>query len=172
MKALEDVIIATLTANQNALISAVSSALQKYADSHYAVIAFEQHQDREEALLQAFLTSLQQPDHRAYLDYVVINAGLRSSEGYTLEEVQKALFFFEEAVWQTLMRAHPCDLELVEMLAYCTRIFTRGRDALAQIYLQKSMHTQNELDDLREKFQSYLNSSQTMPGLPGPVTNP
>ncbi len=167
----KDIIIATLDANRQELIAAVCCALQNYGNSRYAVIAFEQHQDREEALLQAFLTGLKQPDHDAYLAYVVKNARQRSGEGYALEEVQQALIYFEEAVWKTLVENIPCNLQLVDLLALCTRIFTRGRDCLAQIYLQESIAIRSELDDLHDKFYKYLHHAETTPSEEGPVSN-
>ncbi|MBN2356944.1 hypothetical protein JXO59_12585 [candidate division KSB1 bacterium] len=146
----------TILTHKETLIRDVCTRLEKLSRSHYEVIPYERHLEREEALLTALLKGLQQPEHGAFIDFIDHIGGLRSNEGYSLEEVQRALNIFEQELWSVLIRTQPVDGRLVAMLSLCNRLFGQARDHLAKIYLSRSQDIQTELNDLRVRFYGYF----------------
>lgn len=155
MDTVEQQLTETILTHKDALIRDVCTRLEKLSMSHYEVIPFERHLEREEALLAALLAGLQQPQYDAFIGFIDRIAGQRSSEGYALDEVQRALNIFEQELWSILSRTQEVDGRLVAMLALCNRLFGQAKDRLAQIYLSRSQDIQNELNDLKTKFYGY-----------------
>jgi hypothetical protein len=160
----EHLLMDTIQAHRDRLLSEVCGRLEKLSQSRYEVIPFERHLEREEALLTALLQGLAGPDPSAFTGFIERIAGQRSREGYSLDEVQQALNIFEEELWSILIETQPVTPELVAMLSLGNRLFGRAKDHLAQIYLHRTQNMQSELDDLREKFYDYSHKSDKPSG--------
>ncbi len=148
-------LIVTISQHKAELIKNVCNRLQKLERSHYEVIDFERHQEREEAMLNALLKGMEEADYFTFLDYMEKIAGMRSNEGYSLDELQNATTVFEEELWHILTKFVPIEPSLVDMLAICNRIFGKAKDHLARTYLKEAVETRKELDDLRKRFFVY-----------------
>ena len=155
MFTVEQQLVNIILTHKDALIRQVCTRLEKLDQSHYEVIPYERHLEREEALLAALLQGLQEPEYTVFMAFIERIGGQRSNEGYALFEVQRALNIFEEELWRILTSTQPVDGDLVAMLSLCNRLFGRAKDHLAKIYHHQRQNVQSELDDLREKFQRY-----------------
>jgi len=151
----ELLLMETIQAHHDRLLSSVCGRLENLSQSRYEVIPFERHLEREEAMLTALLQALAGTDPSAFTGFIERIAGQRSREGYSLDEVQQALNIFEEELWAILIDTQAVTPELVAMLSLCNRLFGRAKDHLAQIFLHRTQNMQSELDDLREKFYHY-----------------
>ncbi len=137
------------------LINRICNKLQKMSESHYEIIDFERHQEREEEFLDIMLKVIADCDDKPLIQYMENLANKRSNEGYTLEEVQKAIRIFENEFWSMLTTCYPLSEELVELLTECNRAFAVARDNFAKYYVSKTLDIQNELNTLKERFYIY-----------------
>jgi hypothetical protein len=164
MQGLKIDLVAALNNHKDELIINVCKRLQQFSPSHYEVIDFERHQEREEEFLQVIHKALQEDDNHSLVEYMEDLAHRRSNEGYQLEEVQQAVAIFEDELWRALIASLPIQKELVDILAACNRAFGRAKDHLARGYLRKAMETQKELDDLSQRFYAYRHDKKDSTG--------
>jgi hypothetical protein len=156
MNPINRILVQTIREHRDEMIAKVCNRLQKLAASHYEVIDFDRLAEREETALNALVKSIETEDILPLTRYIEETGAIRSSEGYHLSEVQHALRIFEEELWHMLIKHHPAEKPLIEMLALCNWIIGQAKDHLAQIYLKISLDKQAQLDALRDKFHNYI----------------
>jgi hypothetical protein len=152
-------LISIIESHRDELITAICRKLQRLSDSHYAMIDYECHVEREEVFLDALLKGLRDPASHGFLDFVKQLSETRSEEGYSLEEFQEAFNIVEDCLWEKLVQDYERDDTFVEMLAIMIHIFRRAKDCLARIYLDKALLAERELEHLRRKFRAYRKAS-------------
>ncbi len=141
--------------HKDELITKICNRLQKLSLSHYEMIDFERHQEREEEFLDILIKVICEDNNLPLKKYTEELAQKRSNEGYSLEEVQNAIRIFEEEFWNILVHHYPVSNELVELLTYCNRAFGVARDHFAKYYISRTIDMQNELNSLKERFYIY-----------------
>ncbi len=153
-------LIRTLEHNKDDLIESICNQLQKLNQSHYEMIDFESHHDREEAFLNAFLDSIQSNSPKHFYEYMEKLAQQRSDQGYSLREVQEAVNIVEQSIWDHLVSEKPAHFDLIEMLKITVYFFGQAKDHLAQVYLQRAQEAQADLQGLKQKFFVYKKEKQ------------
>lgn len=153
-------LIRIIESRRDELIATICRKLQCLSDSHYTMIDYESHVEREEAFLDALLTGLKDPASHNFLDFVKQLSETRSEEGYSLEEFQEAFNIVEDCLWDRLAQDYEHDDTFVSMLAITANIFRQAKDCLARIYLDKALLAERELEHLRKKFRAYRRASQ------------
>ncbi|MBN1999661.1 hypothetical protein JW935_19055, partial [candidate division KSB1 bacterium] len=128
-------LIQTIKDHKDELINNICNRLQNLTASHYETIDFESHEEREKAVLHSLLESLKASNTKVFIQYLQRIASIRSAEGYTLAEVQKAVRIFEEELWAILIKYQPVNERLVNMLVICNEFFGEAKDNLAQVYM-------------------------------------
>lgn len=137
------------------LITNICRQLQRLHDSHYEVIAYDCHVEREERFLNALLDGLQHPSDSDFLNFVQQLSEIRSDEGYSLEEFQEAFNIVEDCVWNILIREYRQNETFTDLWLLVAREFRRAKDRVAQTYLDKAQCAERELEHLRKKFRVY-----------------
>ncbi len=155
-------LVQTINNHSEELINNICNRLQNLTASHYETIDFESHEEREKAALNSFLASLEASKTKIFIQYLQKIASIRSAEGYTLAEVQKAVRIFEEELWDILIKYQPVNKSLVDMLVTCNAFFGEAKDNLAQVFMAQTQEKQKELDDLRERFYSYRHDKKDL----------
>ncbi|HPG39549.1 MAG TPA: hypothetical protein PLP19_00175 [bacterium] len=150
--------------HKDELITEICNRLQKLSSSHYEMIDFERHQEREEEFLDIIIKVIHENNERPLKIYMENLARQRSNEGYSLEEVQNAIRIFEEEFWDILVTHYPVSKELVELLTDCNMVFGLARDYFAQYYMDKTIAMQNELNSLKERFYKYKQGRKDLTG--------
>jgi hypothetical protein len=86
-------------------------------------------------------------------DYLCEILGKRIAEGYSLEELQRALRIFEELLWRLCAQERRDRDQLVRDLAVVTTIIGAAKDHLARVYLERAQERirqmQRKLDVFR-----------------------
>lgn len=136
-------------------IDRICNRLQKLPRSHYEIIDYERHQEREEEFLDLIKHSLDKDNDRSLIKYMQELAQTRSNEGYTLDEVQRAIDIIEEEWWRTIIHCGWNKNDIIEMLYICNRMFTLIRNKFATAYLETQQQVQKPMDELKERFFSY-----------------
>ena len=80
-------LIAAIEHHKEEVIDTVCKRLQKLSSSHYEMIDYERHSEREENFLNALLQGLRDETPESFLTFVERLSEQRSDEGYTLEEM-------------------------------------------------------------------------------------
>jgi hypothetical protein len=137
------------------VINTVCKRLQKLSSSHYEMIDYERHLEREENFLNALLQGLRDETPESFLTFVEHLSEQRSDEGYSLEEFQDAFNVVEDTLWDMLVTHFPHDASLIGMLALVSNLFRASKDRLARVFLQEALSAQRELENLRKKFRVY-----------------
>ena len=148
-------LITAIEQHKDELIETTCKRLQKLHGSHYEMIDYECHLEREETFLNALLQGLQEDTPDSFLSFVEHLSEQRSEEGYSLQEFQEAFNVVEETVWDMLVMYFPPDGSLVGMLASISRLFRTAKDHLAQVFLREALFSQRELEEVRKKFRAY-----------------
>jgi transcriptional regulator with XRE-family HTH domain len=148
-------LITAIERHKEELIATNCRRLQQLRDSHYEIIDYECHLEREENFLNALLDGLRAETPESFLNFVDHLSEIRSEEGYSLEEFQEAFNIVEDSLWETLVARYPCDESLVKMLSLVSRIFRMSKDNLARVYLNEAFSAERELEHLRKKFRVY-----------------
>ena len=120
-------LIAAIERYKEELVAKNCRKLQQLHDSHYEMIDYESHLEREEGFLNALLDGLRADTPDSFLAFVDRLSEIRSEEDYSLEEFQEAFNIVEDNLWETLVAKYPCDEDLVKMLSLVSNIF-RKRD--------------------------------------------
>jgi len=150
-----ELLISIIEKYHDELIATICRRLQHFQDSHYEVIDYESHVEREERFLNALLAGLQNPADSNFLNFVEQLSETRSEEGYSLEEFQEAFNIVEDSLWNILVREYGRNNAFIEMWSIIAQVFRRAKDRLAQIYLDKALSAERELEHLRKKFRAY-----------------
>ena len=137
------------------LIETAANRLQKLDSSHYEMIDYESHLEREEAFLNALLQGLREDPPVSLITFVEQLTAQRLEEGYSLEEFQEAFNIVEETLWDTLVKHFSCDASLVGMLTIGRKFFRTAKDHIARVYLREALLARRELEQLRRKFRNY-----------------
>lgn len=153
-------LITAIERHKEELIATNCRRLQQLHDSHYEIIDYESHLEREENFLNAFLDGLRAGTPEPFLTFVDRLSETRSEEGYSLEEFQEAFNIVEDSLWETLVARYPCNESLVKMLSLVSKIFRMSKDHLARVYLNKALLAERELEELRKKFRVYRKVTQ------------
>jgi hypothetical protein len=148
-------VITAIERHREEVIDTVCKRLQKLSSSHYEMIDYERHLEREENFLNALLQGLQDKTPESFLTFVEHLSEQRLEEGYTLEEFQDAFNVVEDTLWDMLVTHFLHDVSLVEMLAIVSRLFRAAKDRLARVFLQETLSAQRELEHLQKKFRVY-----------------
>ena len=151
----KELLITTIQQYRDELITNICRQLQQLHDSHYEVIDYECHVEREERFLNALLDGLQKPSDSDFLNFVEHLSEIRSDEGYSLEEFQDAFNIVEDCVWSILVREYGHDDAFIDMWSIIAHAFRRAKDRVAQTYLDKAHSAERELEHLRKKFRVY-----------------
>ncbi len=155
-------LIAAIARHKEDVIDTVCKRLQKLPSSHYEMIDYERHLEREESFLNALLQGFR--DEESFLTFVERLSEHRFDEGYSLDEFQDAFNVVEDTVWDMLETNFPHDESLVGMLAIVSKLFRASKDRLARVFLQEAFSAQRELEHLQKKFRAYRR--MTRKGLP------
>ncbi len=150
-----ELLISIIQQYRDELIATVCRRLQHLHDSHYEVIDYESHVEREERFLNALLDGLQKPAGSDFVNFVERLSETRSDEGYTLEEFQEAFNIVEDSLWKMLVREYGHNDAFIEMWSITANLFRRAKDRVAQTYLDKAQLAERELEHLRKKFRVY-----------------
>jgi hypothetical protein len=142
--------------HQDEMIANTCNRLQKISSSHYEVIDYERHVERELKALDALLKSIETKNCLHFNQYIEDIGTIRFKEGYRLNEVQGALRIFEEELWLLVKKYLAVEQPLIEMLSLCNWIIGEAKDHLAQVYLNKSLETGTQVEVLQEKFFKYI----------------
>ena len=148
-------LISAIEHHKEEVIDTVCRRLQKLSSSHYEMIDYERHVEREENFLNAFLQGLRDESPESFLTFVEHLSEQRSEEGYTLEEFEDAFNVVEDTLWDMLVTHFPHDASLIGMLALISKLFRASKDRLARVFLQEALSAQRELENLRKKFRVY-----------------
>jgi hypothetical protein len=148
-------LIAIIEAHHEELVDLICQRLQKLPGSHYEMIDYERHLEREEAFLDGLLQGLREESPMTFGHFIDQLSEQRSEEGYSLAEVQMALNTVEDAWWDLLRANLPPDASLVNILVITRRFFRSAKDHLAQAFLRKALLDQKELAEVRKKFRAY-----------------
>ncbi|MDZ7370522.1 MAG: hypothetical protein ONB12_05045 [candidate division KSB1 bacterium] len=155
MNRTKEKLLQILRRNFDQTVTRICNRLQKIRPSHYEIIDFERHQEREEEFLNLICNALEKDDLDSLKKYMAELANIRHNEGYTLEEVQKALDAIEEELWQTISRSgEPCE-EIVAMLHEMNRLMVCMRNQFAVSYAAKQVDVQKRMARLKERFFIY-----------------
>ena len=155
MTAGRELLIKIIQQYHDELITTICRQLQQLHDSHYEVIDYECHVEREEQFLNALLDGLRQPTEGDFLNFVQRLSERRSDEGYSLEEFQDAFNVVEDSMWNILVREYGHNQAFIEMWSIIAHEFRRAKDQLAQTFLDKAHSAERELEHLRKKFRVY-----------------
>ena len=148
-------VITAIERHREEVIDTVCKRLQRLSSSHYEIIDYERHLEREENFLNALLQGLRDEIPESFLTFVEHLSEQRSDEGYTLKEFQDAFNVVEDTLWDMLVIHFPYDASLVGMLAIVSKLFRAAKDRLARVFLQEALSAQRELEHLRNKFRVY-----------------
>jgi len=148
-------LISAIEDHKEELIDSVCKRLQKLSSSHYEMIDYEHHLEREESFLNALLQGLRDDTPELFLTFVDRLSEQRAEEGYNLQEFQDAFNVVEDTLGDMLVTHFPLDGSLVGILTIVSRFFRAAKDRLAQVYLQEALSAQRELEHLRKKFRVY-----------------
>ncbi len=155
MTADRELLIRIIQQYRDELITTICRRLQQLHDSHYEVIDYECHVEREEQFLNALLDGLSQPTDIDFLNFVERLSEIRSDEGYSLEEFQEAFNIVEDSLWNILVREYGRNDAFIDMWSIMALEFRRAKDRLAQTFLDKAHSAERELEHLRKKFRVY-----------------
>lgn len=150
-----ELLIKIIQQYRDELITTICRRLQQLRDSHYEVIDYECHVEREAEFLNALLKGLRKPAGTDFLTFVERLSITRSNEGYSLEEFQEAFNIVEESLWAMLSHDYGQDEAFIEMWSIAANLFRRAKDRVARTYLDKAQSTERELEHLRKKFRVY-----------------
>jgi hypothetical protein len=148
-------LITAIETYKDELVETTCRYLQKLHGSHYEMIDYERHLEREEAFLDAILQGLREETTESFLTYVNHLSAQRVEEGYSLQEFQTAFNVVADTLWNMLVTHFPPDDALVGMLALVNTLFRSAKDHLAQVFLQEALEAQKELEEVRKKFRAY-----------------
>lgn len=133
----------------------VCNRLQKISGSHYEIIDFERHQEREEYFLQLICDSLSEDDPSILKQHMIELANTRHNEGYQLDEVQTAIDVIEEELWHSIVQSEYSYQRILDMLFELHRIMVMVRNQFAASYAQKQIDAQKRMNALKERFYIY-----------------
>lgn len=148
-------LIRAIKQHKDELVETTANRLQKLGSSHYEIIDYERHLEREEAFLNALLDGLQEDPPDSFIAFVEALSEQRSEEGYKLEEFQDAFNIVEETLCDTLKKHFTPDASLVGMLTVGRKFLRLAKDHVARVYLQEALSAERELENLRKKFRVY-----------------
>lgn len=148
-------LMTAIETHRDELIEATCRRLQKLPGSHYEMIDYERHLEREETFLDALLQGLREEPPEAFLTFVAQLSAQRAEEGYSLPEFQEAFNVVEDALWDMLLTHFAPDAALVGMLSLVNALFRTAKDHLAQVFLQEALAAKRELEEVRKKFRAY-----------------
>ena len=149
-------LITLIEGHRDELVVRVCNRLQKFSYSHYETVCFEQHQEREELFLLVILQHLREGDSDVLLRYIENLVEQRTSEGYSLKEVEEAFDIVEDGLWQVLSKYWPLEQSLIEGLSILRKIFQEIKNSLGQLFLEDAISAQ-KFDNIRRKFAEYRN---------------
>ncbi len=141
--------------HRDVLVETTCNRLQKLYRSHYEVIEFDRHQEREIAFLAALVSALGENDPERFYNHMEHIAAERAQEGYGLDEVQDAVDTVQDTLWTLLINTSSLSDSRVEMLTLLNRMFRTAKNRLSRVYLDRTTAVEKELDDLRQKFYRY-----------------
>lgn len=155
MQATKKELIKAIEQHHDELIETACNRLQKLYGSHYEMIDYECHVEREEMFLNALLDGLRSQTPDSFLVFVDELSEIRSEEGYSLEEFQEAFNVVEDNLWDMLRTEYSGDDALVAMLLLISHVFRQAKDHLSRVYMNKALAAERELEHLRKKFRVY-----------------
>jgi len=141
----------------------ICNRLQKIAPSHYEIIDFERHQEREEEFLRLLQDSFEKQHTDKVKEYMNNLAALRSKQGYAISEVQQAIDIIEEELWHTLINSGEDSQQVISMLYECHQLFTLIRNEFACAFVESQTTMQKYMTSLKERFYSYRQNRQDVP---------
>ncbi len=148
-------LINIIQSHKDELVESICVKLEQLSASHYEVIHYEHHLEREEAFIDAFVKSINEKEPLHFVQHMQMIAKQRSKEGYEIEEVYQAVDIVEETLWNLFVTELPLEKFLLTVLTMLRKNFNLARIELGKIYLNQAQQKQKELDDLREKFYIY-----------------
>jgi hypothetical protein len=155
MNTVTEKLIRFIDDHRDDLVETTCNRLQKLYRSHYEVIEFDRHQEREIAFLAALVAALRDDDPELFYSHMEHIATERAQEGYGLDEVQDAVDTVQDTLWNLLRDTASHPDSQVEMLTLLNRLFRTAKNRLARVYLDRTTAVEKELDDLRQKFYRY-----------------
>lgn len=143
-------------------IQRICNRLQKISPSHYEIIDFERHQEREEEFLKLICSAVERQDDEMLKKYMVNLANIRHNEGYTLAEVQQALDAIETELWHTVRTSGQSGEEIIDMLFELRTLMNLLRNQFAFSYAEKQVDVQKRMARLKERFFIYRHDRQDL----------
>ena len=133
----------------------ICNRLQKISSSHYEIIDFERHQEREEHFLRLICDALEEDEPGILKQHMIELADTRHNEGYQLDEVQTAIDIVEEELWKSIVESGYANDRILDMLFELHRIMVMVRNQFAASYSQKQIDAQKRMNALKERFYIY-----------------
>jgi hypothetical protein len=151
----KETLLQVIRENFDQTILRICNRLQKISPSHYEIIDFERHQEREEEFLKQICDGIERENDELLKSNMVQLANIRNNEGYTLAEVQKAFDAVEEELWYTLTHCGRDNGEIIELLHELHQVMTLMRNQFAVSYADKQIDVQKRMAKLKERFFIY-----------------
>jgi hypothetical protein len=156
MPTVKEFLINAIEDHKEELITRTCNRLQTFSPSHYEVISFEQHQEREERFLNVILGRLREEDESESLShYIEFLVEQRSNEGYSLVEIEQAFDIVEDTLWEVLVKYWPLEQSLIEALSLIRKFFHETKNSFAQLFLRDALTTQKQVSKIHQKFAEY-----------------
>jgi len=155
MKKIYPILLKVVETNFDNTVNRICNRLQKISPSHYEIIDFERHQEREEQFLSLICDALRNEDVGILEKHMISLADTRHNEGYTLKEVQSAIDAIEEELWHTIVHSGYENHDIIDMLFECHRMMVRARNQFATSFAEKQIDTQKRMNKLKERFYIY-----------------
>lgn len=147
-----ETLLQVIRENFDQTIIRICNRLQKISPSHYEIIDFERHQEREEEFLKQLCDGIERESDDLLKNNMVQLANIRHNEGYTLAEVQKAFDAVEEELWYTISNCGRDNREIIDLLHELHLAMTLMRNQFAVSYAEKQIDVQKRMAKLKERF--------------------
>ena len=159
MSTAKQYLIQAIEEHREELLMRICNKLQKFVQSHYESLAYEQLQEREEQFLSVILDTLRNGTSEAFPHYVRQLVTHRANEGYSLKEVEEAFDIVEDTLWEMIVKYCPLEQSMVDVLLIIRELFHTFKNTFAQIFFDDALTAQKQFADIRQKFAEYRNET-------------
>lgn len=159
MSTAKQYLIKAIEEHKDELVERICNRLQKFSQSHYETIAFEQLQEREEMFLNVLLQTLRDDNSASFPLYVRKLVEQRANEGYSLKEVEEAFDIIEDTLWEMVVKYCPLEESLIEVLALIKELFHKFKNTFAQMFYDEALKAEKQFGEIRKKFAEYRSES-------------
>lgn len=157
MPGVKQYLIHAIEEHKAELVERTCNKLQKFSQSHYETVAYEQHLEREELFLNVILHTLRDDRSESLPKYIKELVEQRTNEGYTLKEIEEAFDIVEDTLWEVLVKYCPLEQSLIEVLSTVRKFFREVKNSFGYLFLQDALTAQKQFEDIRRKFAEYRN---------------